>query len=144
VAAFQNNERVTGKIPSTAISQEQAGQKPVAEPAQTQKLPEVKKQEPVKPAIEQAVPSAENIVFRVQFSANMKSKGIYEITIGGKKYKTFEYLYNGAYRLCAGEFSTSASASSLQKQFKQEGYPDAFIIATKGKVRLTDPALFKK
>jgi hypothetical protein len=144
VAAFRNNERVTGNIPTTAISQVQTVQKPVGEPAQTQKLPEVKKQEPVKPAIEKAVPSTENIVFRVQFSANMKSKGSYEITIGGKKYKTFEYLYNGAYRLCAGEFSTSASASSLQKQFKQEGYPDAFIIATKGKVRLTDPALFKK
>jgi hypothetical protein len=116
----------------------------VAEPAQAQKLPEVKKQEPVKPAIEKAVPSAENIVFRVQFSANMKSKGSYEITIGGKKYKTFEYLYNGAYRLCAGEFSTPASASSLQKQLKQQGYPDAFVIATKGKERVTDPALFKK
>jgi hypothetical protein len=144
VAAFRNNERVTGNIPTTAISQVQTVQKPVGEPAQTQKLPEIKKQEPVKPAIEKAVPSAENIVFRVQFSANMKSKGSYEITIGGKKYKTFEYLYNGAYRLCAGEFSTPASASSLQKQLKQQGYPDAFVIATKGKERVTDPALFKK
>jgi hypothetical protein len=74
----------------------------------------------------------------------MKPKGSYEITIGGKKYKTFEYKFNGAYRSCAGEFSTSASAASLQKQLKQEGYPDAFVIATKGKERVTDPALFKK
>lgn len=144
VAAFKNNERVTGTIPSTAISQEQTVQKPVTEPSRTQKLPEVKKQEPVKPAIEQAATLTGNIVFRVQFSAYMKSKGSYEITIGGKKYKTFEYIYNGAYRSCAGEFSTLASAAGLQKQFKQEGYPDAFIIATKGKERITDPALFKK
>jgi WD40-like Beta Propeller Repeat len=143
VAAFENNERVAN-IPSTAISQELTIQKPVAEPAQTQKLPEVKKQEPIKPAIEQAAPLTDNIVFRVQFSSNMKSKGSYEITIGGKKYKTFEYLYNGAYRSCAGEFNTSASAAGLQKQLKQEGYPDAFVIATKGKVRVTDPALFKR
>jgi hypothetical protein len=74
----------------------------------------------------------------------MKPKGNYEITIGGKKYKTFEYLYNGAYRSCAGEFSTSASALSLQKQLKQEGYPDAFVIPTKGKERVTDPAKLKK
>ncbi len=144
VAAFKNNERVTGTIPSTAISQEQTVQKPVTEPSRTQKLPEVKKQEPVKPAIEQTATSTGNIVFRVQFSAYMKSKGSYEITIGGKKYKTFEYLYNGAYRSCAGEFSTPASAAGLQKQLKQEGYPDAFVIATKGKERITDPALFKK
>jgi hypothetical protein len=144
VAAFENNVRVTGNIPSTVISQETTIQKPVAETAPAQKLPEVKKPEPVKPVIEQAAASTDNIVFRVQFSSNMKSKGSYEITIGGKKYKTFEYLHNGAYRSCAGEFSTSASAGSLQKQLKQEGYPDAFVIATKGKVRVTDPALFKK
>jgi hypothetical protein len=144
VVAFKNNERLAGTIQSITKSQEQTVQKPVAESAQPQKLPEVKKQEPVKPKVEQAAPSTDNIVFRVQFSANMKPKGSYEITIGGKKYKTFEYIFNGAYRSCAGEFSTSASAASLQKQLKQEGYPDAFVIATKGKERVTDPALFKK
>ena len=126
VAAFENNVRV-GNIQSTAKTQEQTVRKPVTEPA-----------------IERAAPSTDNIVFRVQYSAYMKSKGSYEITIGGKKYKTFEYMYNGAYRSCAGEFSTSASAASLQKQLKQEGYTDAFVIATKGKERVTDPALFKK
>jgi hypothetical protein len=144
VVAFKNNERLAGTIQSITKSQEQTVQKPVAEPAKSQKLPEVKKQEPVKPKVEQTAPSTDNIVFRVQFSANMKPKGSYEITIGGKKYKTFEYIYNGAYRLCAGEFSTSASAANLQNQLKQEGYPDAFVIATKGKERVTDPALFKK
>ena len=144
VVAFKNNERLAGTAQSITKSQEQAALKPVAEPAQSQKLPEVKKQEPVKPPVEKAVLSTDNIVYRVQFSANTKPKGSYEITIGGKKYKTFEYLYNGAYRSCAGEFSTSALAAGLQKQLKQGGYPDAFVIATKGKDRVTDPALFKK
>jgi hypothetical protein len=144
VVAFKNNERLAGTIQSITKSQEQTVQKPVAEPAQPQKLPEVKKQEPLKPQVEKAAPSTNNIVFRVQFSASIKPKGSFEITIGGKKYKTFEYIYNRAYRSCAGEFSTSASAASLQKQLKQEGYPDAFVIATKGKERVTDPALFKK
>jgi hypothetical protein len=116
----------------------------VSKPSQPQKLPEVKKQEPVKPTVEQVAPSADNIVFRVQFSSNTKPKGSYELTIGGKKYKTFEYMYKGVYRSCAGEFSTSGSAVNLQKQIKQEGYTDAFVVATKGKERLTDPALFKR
>lgn len=144
IVAFKNNERLTGSIQSISKSQEQTGQKPATEPAQPQKLPEVKKQEPVKPPVEQATPSTDAIVYRVQFAASSKPKGSYEITIGGKKYKTFEYLYNGAYRSCAGEFSTSASAAGLQKQLRQEGYPDAFVIPTKGKERVTDPALLKK
>jgi hypothetical protein len=143
VVAFRNNERLTGTIQSISKPQEQTGQKPVTGPAQPQKLPEVK-QEPVKPAVKQAAAPASAIVYRVQFSANMTPKGSYEITIGGKKYKTFEYLYDGAYRSCAGEFSTSALASSLQKQLKQEGYPDAFIIATRNNGRVTDPAQLKK
>jgi hypothetical protein len=144
VAAFDKNARVTGRVQPVAKAKDQTVGKPVAEPAQSQKLPEVKKQEPVKPAAEKAATSTDNIVFRIQFSAYMKSKGSYEITIGGKKYKTFEYMYNGSYRSCAGEFSTSASAAILQKQLRQEGYPDAFVIATKGKERVTDPAMFKK
>ena len=144
IVAFRNNERLAGSIQSISKSQVQTGQKQVTEPAQSQKLPEVKKQETIQPPVEQAAPSPDVIVYRVQFAATSKPKGSFEITIGGKKYKTFEYFYNGTYRSCAGEFSTSASAVGLQMQFKQEGYPDAFIIPTKGKERVTDPSLLKK
>ena len=143
IVAFRNNERVTGTYQTVAKPKEQTAQETDVKPAQSQKLPGVK-QEPVKPPVEKAAPSTETIVYRVQFSASMKSRGSFEITIGGKKYNTFEYMYNSAYRSCAGEFSTSAAAGSLQKQLKQEGYPDAFIIATRGKERLTDPSLFGK
>jgi len=141
--AFRNNERLNGSIQSLAKVQEQTVQKPVAKPAQPQKLTEVK-QDPATLSAEQTTPSTDAIVYRVQFTANTKPKGSYEITIGGKKYNTFEYLYNGAYRLCAGEFSSFGLAVSLQKQLKQEGYSDAFVIATKGKERVIDPALFRK
>jgi len=144
VAEFRGNERATGAVSSTVTAQEQKIQKTMTETSNQQKLPEVKKEATDRPPAAQAALTSENIVFRVQFSSYMKSKGSYEISIGGKKYKTFEYMYNGAYRSCAGEFSTPASAASLQKQFKQEGYSDAFIIATKGNQRITDPALFKK
>lgn len=141
IVAFRNNERYTGSISSLPKPQEQPGQKPPAAATQTKKTNEIK-QEPVK--IQEASAAGDAVVYRVQFSVSKYPKGSYEITAGGKQYNTFEYLYNGAYRSCAGEFSTSASASSLQKVLKQEGYPDAFVVAFKNNVRLTDPALFKK
>jgi|WetSurSiteA1Bulk_404760.scaffolds.fasta_scaffold00053_9 hypothetical protein len=110
------------------------GEKPAAQPVKTQ----------VKPSVEPTSATAGEVIYRVQFASNMKPKGSYEITAGSKKYKTFEYLYSGAYRSCAGEFSTSAAAAGLQKIMKQEGYPDAFVVAFKNNVRSTDPALFKK
>jgi hypothetical protein len=135
VVAFRNNERFTGNI------QEQPGQKLSSEAAQTQKVTAIK-QEPPKPTIQEPSAVSDAVVYRVQFSASMKPKGSYEVTTGGKTYKTFEYMSNGAYRSCVGEFSTSGSAASLQKLMKQEGYPDAFVVAFKNGVRSTDPALF--
>jgi hypothetical protein len=140
--AFRNNERLTGSLQSIAKSQEQPGQKPVTEIAQTQKPAEIK-QEPAKPPIEEASIPSDAIIYRVQFSANTKPRGSYEITAGGRTYKTYEYLYNGAYRSCAGVFSDKASAAGLQNVLKREGFPDAFVVAFKNDVRLTDPALFK-
>jgi hypothetical protein len=88
--------------------------------------------------------SGAGVVYRVQFVSNTKPKGSYNITFGGKPYRTFEYLYNGAYRSCAGEFSTLSPAINLQNTMKKEGYPDAFVVAFRNNVRVTDPALFKR
>ncbi len=143
VVAFRNNERFTGNIQALTKSEEQPGQKISSEAAQSQKVTPIK-QEPPKPPEQKPTAESDAVVYRVQFSASMKPKGSYEITAGGKTYKTFEYMSNGAYRSCAGEFSTSSSAAVLQKQMKQEGYPDAFVVAFKNGVRSTDPALFKK
>jgi hypothetical protein len=142
VVAFRNNERLTGSIQSIAKSQEQPGQKTVTETAQTQKPVEIK-QETAKPPVEEASIPNDAIIYRVQFSANAKPRGSYEITAGGRTYKTYEYFYNGAYRSCAGAFSNRSSAAGLQSVLKREGFPGAFIVAFKNDVRLTDPAQFK-
>jgi hypothetical protein len=88
--------------------------------------------------------TAQNTVFyRVQFASNTAKKGSYEITIGGKKYNTWEYSYSGAFRSTVGEFKTYKSALEFQKSVRQSGYPQAFVVALKNNVRVTDPALFK-
>jgi LAS superfamily LD-carboxypeptidase LdcB len=142
IVAFKNNVRLTGSIQSIIKSQDLAGNKPATEPDQTQKASEIKKEQ-AKAPIEQTATSGDAVVYRVQFSTSAKPKGSYEITIAGKTYKTFEYLYNGAYRTCVGEFSTTAQAVNLQKAVKQAGYPDAFLVAFKNNVRSIDPTLFK-
>ncbi len=83
------------------------------------------------------------VVYRVQFASNTAKKGSYEITIGGKKQSTWEYSYSGAYRSTVGEFKTFKSALEFQKIVRQSAYPQAFVVAFKNNVRVTDPALFK-
>lgn len=142
IVAFKNNVRLTGSIQSITRSQELAGNKPATEPDKTQKVSEIRREQ-AKPTVEQTATSGYAVVYRVQFSTSLKPKGSFEIAIAGKNYKTFEYLYNGAYRSCVGEFSTLGQAAALQKAVKQSGYPDAFLVAFKNNVRSLDPALFK-
>lgn len=116
--------------------------KKMIQPAQTQKQQEQIKT-PSKTTAAQPSASKGKVVYRVQFASTSKPKGSYEITVGGSKYKTYEYLYNGAYRSCAGEYSTLSPAILLQRAFKQGGFPDAFVAAFVNNVRSKDPALFK-
>lgn len=132
VVAFKNNERVTGSLRNAAT--QASVQKPVGEAVNTQRVP-AQVQEPVKPAA-QGTAAQNKVVYRVQFASYMQPRGSFEVTFGGTRYKTFEYMYNGAFRACAGEFSTAAEASGLQKQIMKEGYPDAFVIPTRGSERV--------
>jgi len=133
VVAFKNNERVTGSLQN--IAAQASAPKPAGEAVNTQRAP-AQVQKPAKPAA-QSTAAQDKIVYRVQFASYMQPRGSFEVTFGGTRYKTFEYMYNGAYRVCAGEFSTSAEASGLRKQIMKEGYPDAFVILTKGNERVT-------
>lgn len=136
VAAFRNNERVTGSWQNPAAK---AGTgKPAGEAVNTQRV-QRPVQEPAKTAVQVSAQAQGGLVYRVQFTSYMNPRGSYEVTFGGTRYMTFEYMFNGAYRACAGEFSSPAAASGLQKQIMKEGYPDAFIIATKGSERVTNP-----
>lgn len=71
------------------------------------------------------------------------SVGNGQITVGGKIYPTFEYLYAGAYRSCAGEFYSVDEARALQRIIRKESFPDAFVVAFINNERTMDPALFK-
>jgi len=83
------------------------------------------------------------IVYRVQILASEKPSGSYTVTMAGKNFKTFEYLYKGAYRTTVGEFSTLAEAVKLQNECRRNGYGQAFVVAFKNNIRSTDPSLFK-
>ncbi len=87
--------------------------------------------------------AGDDIVYRVQFFSSQKARGSYDFAVAGTNYKTFEYLYNGLYRSCVGEFKASAPAREFLKLVKQQGYADAFVIVFKNNQRSLDPALLK-
>ncbi len=84
------------------------------------------------------------VVYRVQFLTSFNPKTRSLITLNGKDYSIFEYLYSGAYRLCVGEFSALSQAKELQNILIQNDYPQAFIVAFKNNVISLDPDLFKE
>jgi len=83
------------------------------------------------------------VIYRVQIIANTKPAGSQSITVAGKTYKSFEYLYKGGYRTTIGEFKTMGEAARLQSTCRQNGYSQAFVVAFRNNVRATDPELFK-
>jgi len=97
---------------------------------------------PVKP-VQAPVSKEDEVVYRVQILANTKAVGVQNITMAGKIYKSFEYLYMGGYRTTIGEFSTLSEASRLQAICRQNGYNQAFVVAFKNNIRSNDPELFK-
>lgn len=99
---------------------------------------------PQKPASTTKSEDKNNImIYRVQILANTKPVGSKNITVAGKTYNSFEYLYQGAYRTTVGEFSTMSEAAKLQNACRQNGYNQAFVVAFKNNIRTNDPALFK-
>ncbi|MDI9533152.1 MAG: SPOR domain-containing protein [Bacteroidota bacterium] len=115
---------------------------PSATPAQEHKE---EKQSPDTPAQADMVQEAKNdvVVYRVQILSNTKPAGARNITVAGKTFKSFEYLYKGAYRTTIGEFSNRAEASRLQSICRQNDYSQAFVVAFKNNVRSDDPSLFR-
>jgi hypothetical protein len=85
-----------------------------------------------------------SVVYRVQILANTKPVGSYDLTVAGKSYKTFEYLYAGGYRTTVGEFSTLNEAVNFQNTCRKSGYNQAFVVAFRDNIRTNDPELFKK
>jgi hypothetical protein len=84
-----------------------------------------------------------DVVYRVQFLTSFNPRSRSKITMGGKDYGIFEYLYDGAYRLCVGEFNNLAQALELQKIMNQNDYPQAIVVVFKNNIRSLDPDLLK-
>lgn len=104
-----------------------------------------KKTEPVaaKQPVQMAAPTparqaSDELLYRVQFSASMKPVGPFQITIDGKNYTTYEYLYAGGYRSCAGEFSTLREATALQNAMRKAGFDQAFVVAFRNGERVVN------
>lgn len=108
---------------------------------------EAKNETPVAAKPTPASPASEvkkdEVVYRVQIIANTKAVGSQNISVAGKSYKSFEYLYKGGYRTTIGEFSNLQDAMRLQNTCRQNGYSQAFVVAFKNNIRSTDPELFK-
>ncbi len=72
-----------------------------------------------------------------------KPRGSTVYKLNGVNYKTYEYLYNGAYRSTIGEFNTYKPALDLQNALRRSGVKEAFVVAFKNNVRTLDTSLFK-
>ncbi len=140
VVAFKNNERIDDlrSVTSTRTTAE-SGQKTV--PSKTARIEAPEKETVATGAAPQSVTG--NVVYRIQLLSYSATRDQHDITIGGTTYKSFEYQHNGLYRLCAGEFGTNAQAREALKLIKQEGYPDAFVVAFINNQRSMDPSLFR-
>jgi hypothetical protein len=109
---------------------------PEPSPSKHQPPSEIKKSPEKLPADKKPI-TVNEIIYRVQFLSNSEPKGSYNLTAGGETYQTFEYLYNGMYRSCIGEFNSLSNAGRLQTIMKQEGFKDAFVVAFRNNERLT-------
>ncbi len=83
----------------------------------------------------------ETMIYRVQFMTSFNPRTRSDITVSGRDYNVYEYLYSGAYRLCVGEFSTISPALELQNILMKNGYPQAFVVLIKNNVLSLDPEL---
>jgi uncharacterized protein len=86
---------------------------------------------------------SDKVTYRVQIYSRNYEKKEDMITVNGKSYKPYVYLYLGAYRYTIGEFSSLSSAAELQNICRETGYSEAFVAAFRNNERSTDPALFK-
>jgi hypothetical protein len=157
LVAFKNGERITDA--EAKVLEAQASKTATKEMAKTSEaLKPTEIRQPAEKVNPQSSPleikednkpvatpseNKEGIIYRVQILANTKPVGSYNISISGKSYKTFEYLYKGGYRTTVGEFSTFKEAARLLNICRQSDYPEAFVVAFKDNVRTNDPSLLK-
>jgi hypothetical protein len=143
----RNKQEPATTEPGTVIPE--SIKEPDSSVKQTQNQPNIEKKKEATPSESSAQPAQtmvtkkDQVIYRVQILANTRAVGSQNITIAGKSYKSFEYLYMGGYRTTIGEFSNLYEASRFQAICRQNGYSQAFVVAFKNNVRSNDPELFK-
>ncbi len=85
----------------------------------------------------------DKVVYRVQFLTSFNPQTRTQITVEGKGYNVFEYLYSGAYRLCIGEFTGYDQAVELQSLLIKNDYPNVSVVVFVNDVLSLDPELLK-
>jgi N-acetylmuramoyl-L-alanine amidase len=136
--AFKEYKFSMDGIPFKAPTDTAAAEAPVVDtiatlPIKQDTVAEQPKPEP--PPIKPVEVSPEEVEFRVQFLSivaplaknDPRLDGIPDIKIS---------VTNGWTKYTAGAFKTAAEATTLQKELRENGYPDAFVVAFKGGKRI--------
>lgn len=94
------------------------------------KTPEVK-------ANTQKATDPAQVSFRVQFAMYPDNKPVDSKVFNGVQ-DVKVYFHNGSYKYTSGDFKTIDEALLLRKEMIAKGYKDAFVVAFKGKDRITN------
>lgn len=120
----------------TGINEQAQDLKPITSEPVAQSIPgKVKPGTVIAPAGEG---KRDVLIYRIQYAANSRPVGSQKVTIAGKNYNSYEYLYKGAYRSAVGELSTLAEATRFMNLCRQSGYNQSFLVAFKNNERITD------
>jgi N-acetylmuramoyl-L-alanine amidase len=85
--------------------------------------------------IKNDIPDA--ISYRVQFALYTESKPVDSKIFSGID-NVKMYFHGGSYKYTTGDFSTMEAALQRRKEMIAKGYKDAFVVAFKGKERITN------
>jgi N-acetylmuramoyl-L-alanine amidase len=77
------------------------------------------------------------VSFRVQFAMYPEAKPIDSKVFEGID-NVKMYVHNGSYKYTSGDFGTIEAALQRRKELAGQGYKDAFVVAFKGKERITN------
>jgi N-acetylmuramoyl-L-alanine amidase len=77
------------------------------------------------------------VTFRVQFALYTEAKPVNSKIFNGLD-DVKMYFHAGSYKYTSGDFSTMEAALQRRKELIAKGYKDAFVVAFKGKQRITN------
>lgn len=77
------------------------------------------------------------ITFRVQFALYTESKPVDSKIFSGVG-DVKMYFHSGAYKYTSGDFTTMEAALQRRKELSLKGYKDAFVVAFRGKERISN------